>query len=64
MRRRIGAGEAQEEPFQFSFDGWLRVDFQGAPVTSGRGLPVVRELDERSGSGELIDRHAATRLLK
>lgn len=35
-------GEAQEKPFQLSFNGWLRVDFQGARVTSDGGLLLVR----------------------
>jgi Transposase DDE domain group 1 len=50
-------GERQERPFQLSFNGRLRVDFQGARVTSDRGLLLVRELDERLGLGELIERH-------
>jgi hypothetical protein len=50
-------GEKQEQPFQLSFNGRLRVEFQGARVTSDGGLLVVRELDERLGFGELIERH-------
>ena len=50
-------GERQEQPFQLSFNGSLRVDFQGARVTSDGGLLLVRELDERLGFGELIERH-------
>jgi hypothetical protein len=50
-------GELQEEPFQLSFSGWLRVDFQGVRVTSDGGLLLVRELDERLGFGELIGQH-------
>src|SRR6516162_8268196 len=50
-------GERQEQPFQFSFNGRVRVDFQGARVTSDGGLLLVRELDERLGFGELIERH-------
>ncbi len=50
-------GERQEGPFQLSFNGRLRVDFQGARVTSDGGLLLVRELDERLGFGELIERH-------
>ena len=50
-------GERQEQPFQLSFNGRLRVDFQGARVTSDGGLLLVRELDERLGFGELIERH-------
>ncbi len=43
-------GERQGQLFQLSFDGRLRVDFQGVRVTSGGGLLLVRELDERLGS--------------
>ena len=50
-------GERQKQPFQLSFNGRLRVDFQGARVTSDGGLLLVRELDERLGFGELIERH-------
>jgi DDE family transposase len=50
-------GERQEQPFELSFNGRLRVDFQGARVTSDGGLLLVRELDERLGFGELIERH-------
>jgi Transposase DDE domain group 1 len=52
-------GETQEEPFQLSFNGRLKVDFQGSRVTSDGGLLVVRELDERLGLGALIERHLA-----
>ena len=50
-------GERQKEPFQLAFNSSLRVDFQGARVTSDGGLLLVRELDERLGFGELIERH-------
>jgi len=50
-------GETQKRPFQLSFNGSLRVEFQGARVTSDGGLILVRELDERLGFGELIERH-------
>src|SRR5487761_1765724 len=50
-------GETQERPFQLSFNSALRVDFQGARVTSDGGLILVRELDERLGLSELMDRH-------
>jgi Transposase DDE domain group 1 len=53
----VVAGERQEQPFQLSFNGSLRVDFQGARVTSDGGLLLVRELDERLEFGELIERH-------
>ena len=52
-------GERQEQPFELSFNGRLRVNFQGARVTSDGGLLLVRELDERLGFGELIERHLA-----
>jgi Transposase DDE domain group 1 len=58
---RCGGGEAvgetQDRPFQLSFNSSLRVDFQGSRVTSDGGLVLVRELDERLGFGELVDRH-------
>ena len=49
--------ETQKRPFQLSFNSSLRVEFQGARVTSDGGLILVRELDERLGFGELIERH-------
>jgi hypothetical protein len=50
-------GEAQNRPFQLSFNSSLKVDFQGSRVTSDGGLVLVRELDERLGLSELVDRH-------
>jgi hypothetical protein len=50
-------GEKQNGPFQLSFNTSLKVDFQGSRVTSGGGLILVRELDERLGFGELIAQH-------
>jgi hypothetical protein len=50
-------GAKHYEPFQLSFNGSLRVDFQGSWVTSDGGLILVRELDERLGSSELIAQH-------
>ena len=49
--------EAQKRPFQLSFNSSLRVAFQGARVTSDGGLILVRELDERLGLSELMERH-------
>jgi hypothetical protein len=46
-------GERQEPPFELSFNGSLRFDFQGAQVTSDGGLLLVPELDERLGLGEV-----------
>src|SRR5712691_3638028 len=50
-------GETQNRPFQLSFNSSLKVDFQGSGVTSDGGLVLVRELDERLGLSELVDRH-------
>ena len=47
-------GEKVRRPFQPSFNGLLKVDFQGLRVTSDGGLILVRELDERLGLGERI----------
>jgi hypothetical protein len=55
----VAVGEAQNRPFQFSFNSSLKLDFQGSAVTSDGGLVLVRELDERLGFGELIERHLA-----
>src|SRR5712691_1160554 len=50
-------GETQNQPFQLSFNSSLRVEFQGARVTSDGSLILVRELDERLGLSALIERH-------
>ncbi len=50
-------GERQNRPFQLSFSSSLKVDFQGARVTSDGGLILVRELDERLGLSVLTKRH-------
>jgi hypothetical protein len=50
-------GEKENKPFQLSFNGFLKIDFQGSRVTSDGGLVLVRELDERLGLGKLIDEH-------
>ena len=50
-------GEKQNRPFQLSFNNSLKVDFHRSRVTSGGGLILVRELDERLGLGELIEEH-------
>ncbi len=39
-------GGKQNQPFQLSFNGPLKIDFQGSRVTSDGGLIPVRELDE------------------
>jgi hypothetical protein len=50
-------GEKEKLPFQLSFNSSLRVEFQGARVTSDGGLILVRELDERLGLSALMARH-------
>jgi Transposase DDE domain group 1 len=50
-------GEKQNQPFQLSFNASLEIDFHGSRVTSDGGLILVRELGERLGLGELIERH-------
>src|SRR5580700_7546504 len=50
-------GESPKQPFQLSFNAYLKIDFQGSRVTSDGGLILVRELDERLGFGELIQQH-------
>lgn len=44
-------------PFKLSFNGSLKIDFQGSRVTSDGGLILVRELEERLGLSELIGEH-------
>ena len=39
-------GDEQNQPFQLSFNGLLKIGFQGSRVTSVGGLILVRELDE------------------
>jgi DDE family transposase len=50
-------GEKGKQSFQLSFNSSVMVDFQGAGVTSDGGLILVRELDERLGLSELMERH-------
>jgi hypothetical protein len=50
-------GEKESEPFQFTFNGFLKVAFQGSRVTSDAGLVLVRELDERLGLEAIIAAH-------
>ena len=50
-------GELQTEPFQFTFNGFLKVAFQGSRITSDAGLILIRELDERLGLATLISEH-------
>ena len=50
-------GDKQNQPFQLSFNGLLKIDFQGSRITSDGGLVLVRELDERLGFGDLMAQH-------
>jgi hypothetical protein len=50
-------GEKASEPFQFTFNGFLKVAFQGSRITSDAGLILVRELDERLGLEAIIAGH-------
>ena len=50
-------GELQTELFQFTFNGFLKVAFQGSRITSDAGLILIRELDERLGLETLIAEH-------
>ena len=51
-------GEKENKPFQLTFNGFLKVDFQGSRVTSDGGLILIRELDERARTGQ-ADRRAS-----
>ena len=50
-------GELQTAPFQFTFNGFLKVAFQGSHITSDASLILVRELDERLGLAGGIAAH-------
>ena len=50
-------GEKENEAFQFTFNGFLKVAFQGSRVTSDAGLILVRELDEHLGLEQIIAEH-------
>jgi len=43
-------GEKQDQPFQLSFNAFLKVGLQGSRVTSNGSLILVRELDRRGAS--------------
>jgi hypothetical protein len=47
-------GEKEAEPFQLTFNGFLKVPFQRSHVTSDAGLILVRELHERLGLEAII----------
>ena len=46
-------GESRGADLQAAFDRRIRLQFQGAKVTSDSGLLAVRELDEALGLTEL-----------
>jgi hypothetical protein len=50
-------GDRQNRPFQLSFNGLLKIDFQGSRITCDGGLVLVRAMDERLGLSELIPQH-------
>jgi predicted ribosome quality control (RQC) complex YloA/Tae2 family protein len=50
-------GKKESEPFQFTFNGFLKVAFQRSRVTSDAGLILVRELDERLGLEAIVAEH-------
>jgi Transposase DDE domain group 1 len=50
-------GDATSGLVRLSCNPQLRVEFQGATVTSDAGLLLPRELDERLGLSALIERH-------
>jgi hypothetical protein len=50
-------GKKESEPFQFTFNGFLKVAFQGSRVTSDAGLILVRELDEQLGLEAIMAAH-------
>ena len=50
-------GELQHEAFQFTFNSFLKVAFQGSRVSSDAGFILVRELDERLGLETRIAEH-------
>ena len=50
-------GDTKSGSIRLSFNPQLRVEFQGATVTSDAGLLLPRELDERLGLSPLIERH-------
>lgn len=53
-------GEKESEPFQFTFNGFLKVAFQESRVASDAGLILVRELDEGQQEGSAYNGHFKT----
>ena len=50
-------GERESEPFQFTFNRFLKVAFQGSRVTSDAGLVLVASWTNASGWGAIITEH-------
>ena len=50
-------GEKETTPLSFTFNGCLKVAFQGSRVTSDTDLILVRALDERLGLEAIITEH-------
>ncbi len=48
-------GELQHEPFQFAFNGFLKVAFQGSRVTSDAGLILVSVRDPPALPGRHLE---------
>jgi hypothetical protein len=47
-------GERPNQPFHFSYDSSLKVDFEGSRVTFDADLLPVRELDECLGPDQFV----------
>ncbi len=43
----LASGESRKEVVRPDFNRAIRIDFQGAKITSDVGFPLVREIDER-----------------
>ena len=56
-RPGVPVGDKENGPFQFTFNGLLKVAFQGSHITSDAGLILVRELNERLGLEHRITDH-------
>ena len=56
-RPGVPVGDKENGPFQFTFNGLLKVAFQGSHITSDAGLILVRELNERLGLEQRITDH-------
>ena len=58
----VGSGESQKEVLRPDFNRSIRIDFQGATLTSDTGFILLREVDQRfSVIGPIADRLEDTR---